>query len=62
MAKRGGGSKKNKVKFEIKFDAIKRKEYLGGFKARKDERRKFAIAKGKEDERKAKGELRKAKR
>ena len=43
MAKRGGGGKSgSKNKFEIKFDTLKRKEFLGGFKKRKDERRKKA--------------------
>ena len=42
MAKRGGGPKSNKQKFEIKFDPLKRTEFLTGFKKRKDERRKFA--------------------
>lgn len=36
MAKRGGGSKGTKCKFEIKFDPMKRKEFLTGFKKRKD--------------------------
>ena len=39
MAKRGGGggNKATKCKFEIKFDPQKRKEYITGFKKRKDE-------------------------
>ena len=45
MAKRGGGSKSNKCKFEIKFDPLARKEFLTGFKKRKEERRKFAQGK-----------------
>ena len=35
-------TKNKKGKFEIKFDPKKRKEYLTGFKKRKDERRKKA--------------------
>jgi ribosomal RNA-processing protein 17 len=63
MAKRGkGGSKSGKCKFEIKFDPQKRKEFLTGFKKRKDERRAKAKELVKVEERKAKRETRKEKR
>jgi ribosomal RNA-processing protein 17 len=63
MAKRGkGGSKSGKVKFEIKFDPMKRKEYLTGFKKRKDERRAKAQELVKVEERKARKETRKEKK
>ena len=35
----GGGGFKKKEKVEIKFDPAARREYLTGFKKRKDERR-----------------------
>lgn len=38
MAKKSG----RKSKFEVKFDPGKRKEFLTGFRKRKDERRKKA--------------------
>jgi ribosomal RNA-processing protein 17 len=60
MAKRGGGgSKTTKCKFEIKFDPQKRKEYLTGFKKRKDERRAHAKEVVKAEEAKARKETRK---
>jgi ribosomal RNA-processing protein 17 len=62
MAKRGGGSKSNKCKFEIKFDPLKRKEFLTGFKKRKDERRKKAKDIEKQEIKKAKKEHRKEKK
>ena len=37
-----GGSGKGKKKVEIKFDPMARKEFLTGFKKRKDERRQKA--------------------
>ena len=42
MGKKNKPSSSHKKKFEIKFDAEARKEYLGGFKKRKDVRRKKA--------------------
>lgn len=62
MAKRGGGSKANKCKFEIKFDPQKRKEYITGFKKRKDERRVKAKEVAKTMERKERSQTRKEKR
>ena len=62
MAKRGGGSKATKCKFEIKFDPQKRKEYITGFKKRKDERRAKAKEIVKAEERKARKETKKEKK
>jgi len=62
MAKRGGGKSSTKCKFEIKFDPQKRKEFLTGFKKRKDERRNKAKDLVKVEERKAKKESRKEKK
>ena len=57
MGKRGSGSGK-KEKFEIKFDAEKRREHLTGFKKRKDERRRKYKLHVKEEEKKVKKENR----
>jgi ribosomal RNA-processing protein 17 len=62
MAKRGGGKSSTKCKFEIKFDPLKRKEFLTGFKKRKDERRVKAKEQVKVEERKVKKEARKDKK
>lgn len=64
MAKRGGGKGKSasKCKFEIKFDPQKRKEFLTGFKKRKDERRNKAKDLVKAEERKSRKETRKEKK
>ena len=58
----GGGSFKKKEKVEIKFDPAARREYLTGFKKRKDERRKEARKQIKVEERKIKLENRAEKR
>ena len=47
-----------KKKFEVKFDPEKRKEFLTGFKKRKDERRKYGEEMKKKDITKAKEEFR----
>ena len=58
MGKKNKPSSSHKKKFEIKFDAEARKEFLGGFKKRKDVRRKKAQAQLVDEQRKVKLENR----
>ena len=53
-----GKRNSDKGKLVIKFNPQKRKEYLTGFKKRKDERRAIAKQEIKEEERKQKAEFR----
>ena len=54
--------KGNNKKFEIVFDPQKRKDFLTGFKKRKDQRRRKAQDEIRKEERKAKAEFRQEKK